>query len=110
MKKLLPLLFLLITSAPMTFADDNVSIDKENCTITKNGESFPLHGDVKIIDLGSSDIVVKVVESGSCDIEVKLIDGGHASCGEWKIIESGTADLTVKIVESGSADIVVKFI
>ena len=27
-----------------------VTIDKENCTITKDGKTYPLYGKVKIVD------------------------------------------------------------
>ena len=95
----------------VAFADD-VKIDKENCTITKDGKTYPLYGEVKFVDTyGSADIVVKVVEYGPCDIIVKKLEQGSAtSCGEWRIIENGSADLNVKIVTSGWADITVKFI
>ena len=95
----------------VAFADD-VKIDKDNCTITKNGKTYPLYGKVKIVDTnGSADIVVKVVENGWSDLLVKKQENGSPSCcGEWRIIENGSADLNVKIVTSGWADITVKFI
>ena len=95
----------------VAFADD-VKIDKDNCTITKNGKTYPLYGEVKFVDTyGSADIVVKVVENGWSDLLVKKQENGSPSyCGEWRIIENGSADLNVKIVTSGWADITVKFI
>ena len=33
----------------VAFADD-VKIDKDNCTITKNGKTYPLYGNVRIIE------------------------------------------------------------
>lgn len=94
----------------VAFADD-VKIDKNNCTITKNGKTYPLYGEVKVVEAGSADLTVKVVNGGSCDLEVKVINNGTvSSCGEWKMITSGTCDFTVRFVESGSADIEIKFI
>lgn len=91
------------------FAD--VTIDKEHCTITKDGKIFPLYGTVKVVESGSADLIVKAVESGSRDLDVKIIDNGSTNeCGEWKIVESGSCDFTIKFVESGSADLEIKVI
>ena len=88
-----------------------VTIDKENCTITKDGKTFPLYGEVRVVESGSADLTVKVVDSGSCDVEVKLIENGSAtSCGEWKIITSGSGDFTVRFYESGPVDIEIKYV
>lgn len=111
MKRIVTILLLVLATATFSFADD-VKIDRSNCTITKDGKTYPLYGKVKIVDTnGSADIVVRVVESGACDLEVKKVNDGNSSyCGVWRIIESGSADLKVKIVTSGSADIKIKFI
>ena len=111
MKRIVTILLLALATATFTFADD-VKIDRSNCTITKDGKTYPLYGEVKFVDTyGSADIIVKVVENGSCDLEVKKLNQGSAtSCGEWRIIENGSADLNVKLVTSGTADITVKFI
>jgi len=88
-----------------------VTIDKENCTITKDGKTFPLYGEVRVVDSGSADLIVKVVDGGMCDLEVKVIEGGSVnSCGEWKFVSSGSCDLTVRFVERGSADIEIKYV
>ena len=41
---------------------EKVTIDKENCTITKDGKTFKLYGKVKIVD-SFEDIKVKIVDS-----------------------------------------------
>ena len=88
-----------------------VTIDKENCTITKDGKTFPLYGEVRVVDSGSADLIVKVVDGGMCDLEVKVIEGGSVnSCGEWKFVSSGSCDLTVRFVERGFADIEIKYV
>ena len=87
-----------------------VTIDKENCTITKDGKTFPLYGDVLVVDNSSADLEVRVVEHGSCDVEVKVVEvGSPTSCGEWKFVSSGY-DFSIRYVEHGSADIEIKFI
>ena len=39
----------------------DVKIDKENCTITKDGKTYKLYGKVKIVD-SFEDIKVKIVK------------------------------------------------
>ena len=111
MKRIFAILLSILTIATFSLADD-VTIDKDNCTITKDGRTYPLYGEVKFVETyGSADIVVKIVDAGSCDLEVKKLDSGTAtSCGEWRVIENGSADLNVKLVTTGAADITVKFI
>ena len=100
-----------IAVLPMMVVANDVKIDKENCTITKDGKTYPLYGEVKVVEAGSADLTVKVGNGGSCNLEVKVINNGtDSSCGEWKMITSGTYDFTVRFVESGSADIEIKFI
>ena len=110
MKRLFTILLFSLSMATVLLADE-VKIDRSNCTITKDGKTFPLYGEVKVVDSGSADLVVKVVENGSCDLEVKTIEvGSTSSCGEWKFVSSGSCDFTIRIVKSGSADLEVKFI
>lgn len=49
-----------------------LTIDKENCTITKDGKTYPLYGKVKIVD-SFEDIKVKIVDSFE-DIKIKIVD------------------------------------
>ena len=108
MKRLL-LILLACLSGLSAFAD--VSIDKENCTITKDGKTFPLWGEVRVVESGTADLTVKVVSGGSCDLEVKVVESGLvASCGEWKFVSGGSCDFTIRFVESGSADLEIKFV
>lgn len=39
----------------------DVTIDKESCTITKDGKTYKLYGKVKIVD-SFEDIKIKIVE------------------------------------------------
>ena len=88
-----------------------VTIDKENCTITKDGKTFPLYGEVLVVESGSADLTVKVVDGGVCDLEVKDTNGFSASsCGEWKFVSFGSHDFSVRFVDSGSADLEIKFV
>ena len=111
MKHIITLLVFILAIVTSSLADD-VMIDKDNCTITKDSKTYPLYGEVKFVDTyGSADIIVKVVSGGSCDLEVKVIESGStSSCGEWRVIENGSADFCVKLITEGAADIEVKFI
>ena len=94
----------------VAFADD-VKIDKDNCTITKNGKTYPLYGKVVFVE-DYPDITIKFVEYYA-DIEVKVTESPSSSCCEWKIvgrseyypdlrvkIDNDYPDITVKVVES----------
>lgn len=110
MKRIATILLLTLATATFSFAKD-VKIDRSNCTITKDGQTYPLYGEVKVVDSGYADLIVKVVRGGSCDLEVKVIKSGStSSCGEWKLVSSGSCDFTVRFVESGSADLEIKII
>lgn len=78
------------------FASD-VKIDKDNCTITKDGKTYKLYGKVKIVD-SFEDIKVKIVDSFE-DADIKIVDAFEDSCGKVKIVDS-VEDVKVKIVDS----------
>ena len=91
---------LLIVASAFMFAcvyADNPVIDKEKCTITIDGKTFPLYGRVKIVE-SFPDIKVKLVESFP-DLEVKLVESFPDDCGKVKLVES-FPDVKVKIVDS----------
>ena len=75
----------------------DVKIDKEHCTITKDGKTYPLYGKVKIVD-SFEDIKVKIVDSFE-DADIKIVDAFEDSCGKVKIVNS-FEDVKVKIVDS----------
>ena len=106
-------LMLLLCAVPLfcQAAGSDVVIDKENCTITKDGKTFPLYGTVRIVESGNADLYVKVVDWGSCDLEVKLIESSSTyNCGEWNVVDWGASDFTIRIYDWGSCDLEVKFI
>ena len=72
-----------------------VTIDKENCTITKDGKTYKLYGKVKIVD-SFEDIKVKIVDSFE-DADIKIVDAFEDSCGKVKIVDSFE---DIKIVNS----------
>ena len=110
MKRIFTILLSVLATVSISLAAD-VKIDKDNCTITKDGNTYPLYGEVKVVDSGYADLIIKVVSGGSCDMEVKFIKSGStSSCGEWKLVSSGSCDFTVRFVESGSADLEIKII
>ena len=81
------ILSILICSAIVTFAvASDVTIDKENCTITKDGKTYNLYGKVKIVDSFE-------------DVDIKIVDAFEDSCGKVKIVEH-FEDVKVKIVDS----------
>lgn len=75
----------------------DVRIDKESCTITKDGKTYKLYGKVKIVD-SFEDIKVKIVDSFE-DADIKIVDAFEDSCGKVKIVEH-FEDVKVKIVDS----------
>ena len=74
-----------------------VKIDKENCTITKDGKTYKLYGKVKIVD-SFEDIKVKIVDCFE-DVDIKIVDAFEDSCCKVRIVDS-FEDVKVKIVDS----------
>ncbi len=72
-------------------------IDKDNCTITKDGKTYKLYGKVKIVD-SFEDIKVKIVDNFE-DADIKIVDAFEDSCGKVKIVEH-FEDVKVKIVDN----------
>ncbi len=85
---------------------DNITIDKQNCTITKNGKTYKLYGKVKIVD-SFADLKVQIVNSFA-DIKVKIVDQWADECGKV-IVTDSWPDLKVQIVTS-FADIKVQMV
>ena len=104
MKKLVFLLLAAFAFANV-YADQPV-INKDDCTITKDGKTFPLYGKVKIVD-SFPDLKVQIVESFP-DLEVKLVDSFPDNCGKVKIVDS-FPDVKIQIVNS-FPDIKVKIV
>ena len=101
-------LFVMLTAAMMAVSvmADDVIIDKDNCTITKDGKTYPLYGKVKIVD-SFEDIRVKIVDSFE-DADIKIVDSFEDNCCKIKIVEN-FEDVKVKIVDSFE-DIKVKIV
>ena len=65
-KKLIILLSLLLTSTLCFALGDGVTVDKEKCTITKKGKTFPLYGEIHLVESeGLADLVVYVKKVGA---------------------------------------------
>lgn len=95
MKRIFTLLFCFAIAICAAAAD--VKIDKENCTITKDGKTYKLYGKVKIVD-SFEDIKVKIVDSFE-DADIKIVDAFEDSYGKVKIVDS-FEDIKIKIVNS----------
>jgi hypothetical protein len=69
-------LMLLLCAVPLFChaTNSDVVIDKENCTITKDGETFPLYGRVKIVDDFADSCGRITIVDDFADIRVKLVD------------------------------------
>ena len=92
-------LFIFLAAALMAagvMAGD-VVIDKDHCTITKDGKTYKLYGKVKIVD-SFEDIKVKIVDVFE-DADIKIVDAFEDTCGKVKIVEH-FEDVKVKIVDS----------
>lgn len=94
MKQLL-LIIVCLGMAMGAMASD-VVINKENCTITKDGKTYKLYGKVKIVDC-FEDIKVKIVDCFE-DVDIKIVDCFEDSCGKVKIVDC-FEDVKVKIVD-----------
>ena len=95
MKRIFTLLFCFAIAICAAAAD--VKIDKENCTITKDGKTYKLYGKVKIVD-SFEDIKVKIVDPFE-DADIKIVNAFEDSCGKVKIVDS-FEDIKIKIVNS----------
>ena len=100
-------LFLAVSAviAMSAWASD-VVIDKKNCTVTKDGKTFPLYGKVKIVD-NWEDIKVKIVDNWE-DVDIRIVDSFEDSCGKVKLVDNWE-DVKVKIVDNWE-DIRVKIV
>lgn len=94
-KRLYVLLLFCVTCLCVLASD--MSIDMDNCTITKDGKTYKLYGKVKIVD-SFEDIKVKIVDSFE-DADIRIVDSFENTCGKVKIVDS-FEDVKVKIVES----------
>ena len=70
MKRIFTLLFCFAIAICTAAAD--VKIDKENCTVTKDGKAYKLYGKVKIVE-HFEDVKVKIVDSFE-DIKIKIVN------------------------------------
>lgn len=102
MKRLTLILFACLIGS---FAFAEVTIDKENCTITKDGKTFKLQGDIRIVNR-QPDITVQLVKDYA-DIDVKIVRNTPFCC-EVRIVDN-CPDVCVQIVEQ-YADITVKIV
>ena len=96
MRNLIILLAAILMTAT-AMAKEEVKIDKDNCTITKNGKTFKLYGKVKIVD-NFEDIRVKIVDCFE-DADIKIVENFESSCGKVKLVEN-FEDVKVKIVDN----------
>lgn len=105
---LLTALFLLIAGS--AFSQDNDKkrngIDKDECTYTKNGKTFPLYGKWEIVE-AFPDIKIQIVDAFP-DLEIKVVQAFPDDCGEVKFVDA-FPDVKVQIVEA-FPDIKVKFV
>ena len=103
MKKLFTLALAALSLSAMA---SEVVIDKETCTVTKDGKTYKLYGKVKIVD-SFEDIKVKLVDAFE-DVDIKVVDAFEDSCCKVKIVEH-FEDVKVKVVDSFE-DIKVKIV
>ena len=96
MKRLFFFLFAATIICVNINASDEVKIDKKNCTVTKNGKTYPLYGKVKIVDC-FEDIKVKIVDCFE-DVDIKVVDCFEDSCGKVKVVDC-FEDVKIKIVD-----------
>ena len=113
MKKLIILLSLLLTSTLCFALGDGVTVDKEKCTITKKGKTFPLYGEIHLVESeGLADLVVYVTKSWShfdLDVYISQNNPGVDECGGFYIIKDlSSSAINVYVTEwEDDADITV---
>lgn len=105
MKRIFTILLSVLATISISLAAD-VKIDKDNCTIAKDGNTYPLYGKVEVVTSGA-DLKVQIVNVGA-DLNVELVNVGANSCGKVEVVNVG-ADVKVEIVEVG-ADIKVELV
>jgi hypothetical protein len=92
------IILLLSLAAPLyCFAGGDVVIDKDNCTITKDGKTFNLYGDIQIVE-SYPDLRVQIVNSYP-DMKIQIVSSYPTECGLVKIVDSYPI-LRVQIVDS----------
>lgn len=94
MKKFL-LSLALISASLISFAQD-VTIDKEKCTITKYGKTYPLYGKVQIVE-DYPDFTVKITDD-FYDLVIKETGNVQCECGEYRLSDD-YPDIRIKIVD-----------
>jgi hypothetical protein len=70
---------------------DGVTVDKEKCTITKKGKTFPLYGEIHLVESEYlADLVVYVTKSLShfdLDVYISKNNPSVDECGGFYIIK-----------------------
>ena len=84
----------------------DVTIDKDACTITKDGKTYKLYGKIKIVD-NWADLKVQIVENWP-DLKVKIVENWPDKCGKFQVVDTWP-ELKVQIVDN-FADIKVKVV
>src|SRR5574344_2640309 len=112
MKKLIILLSLLLTSTLCFALGDGVTVDKEKCTITKKRKTFPLYGEIHLVESEClADLVVYVTKSWShFDLDVYISQNPSVDeCGGFYIIKDfSSSAINVYVTEwEDNADITV---
>ena len=85
-------------TAPNTFrASSGLIIDKDNCTITKDGKTFKLYGKYKIVN-SFPDLKVQIVENFP-DLKVQKVTNFPDRCGKFQEVNS-FPEIKIQIVNS----------
>ena len=95
MKKILLILMAGMLTGEMMAGE--VKINKENCTVIKEGKEYPLYGKWKIVD-NFEDIKIKIVDNFE-DVDIKIVDNFEDRCGKVKFVDN-FEDVKVKIVDN----------
>lgn len=91
--------FLLCGAAMMACAmmAGSVTINKNNCTVTKDGKTYKLYGKWKVVE-NFEDIKIKIVDNFE-DVDIKFVDNFENTCGKVKLVDN-FEDVKVKIVDN----------
>jgi|688.fasta_scaffold810134_1 hypothetical protein len=84
-------------SAPLPVHASEAKLDREDCTLTLDGRTFPLKGRVQFVE-SFPDFTVRYVDAFA-DLHVRQVEAFPDECGKWQRVEA-FPDFKVKAVDA----------
>lgn len=86
-----------LAGAPMPAHASEAKLDRETCTLTLDGRTFPLKGRVQFVE-SFPDFTVRYVDAFA-DLHVRQVEAFPDECGKWQHVEA-FPDFKVKVVDA----------